>query len=234
MRTKLLLFAFAAILVSSCTKVDNHTTGPLVLPQPPFIINGITDMTVINNYGVSASLYLTVQYEDSAQQNVTLSLSGIPSGIMIDTTWQKTGYPTFTTLFTLYDTTSAGAAPGSYPLTLTATMASGEAKTYNFKLKVLPRPTSYLGKYNNCNLFCGGTSNYADSVYADPSVANKIWFTNFANSGYSVYGILSNSGGNLTIPLQTFGATSFIGTGDAYLPHQINISLSSSCAINMN
>lgn len=233
MKELILAFVAAITLLSSCTKVDNNTTGSLVQPKAAFIVNGITDLTMVNNYTYSTSLYLTVQYVDSAQQAVSLSVSALPAGVLMDTTWQSSGYPNFSTYLVLYDSSATGAIPGSYPVTVTATTSSGEKKSYTFNLKVLPHPTSYLGKYNNCILFCG-SANYADSVYADPSVSKKIWFSNFANSGHTVYGILSTAGRTINIPMQSFGSTYYSGTGTIYLPHEIDVSLTTGCSFDMN
>ena len=233
MKIKIPLFALLIIGFASCTKVDNNTTGSLIQPKAAFIVNGITDLTMVNNYTFSTSLYLTVQYVDSAQQAVSLSVSALPAGVLMDTTWQSSGYPNFSTYLVLYDSSATGATPGSYPVTVTATAASGEKKSYTFNLKILAHPTSYLGKYNNCILFCG-SANYADSVYADASVSNKLWFSNFANSGHTVYGILSTAGRTITIPMQSFGSTYYSGTGTIYLPHQLDVSLTTGCSFDMN
>ncbi len=232
MRTKILLFALLVTGFASCTKVDNNTTGKLVQAQPAFIVNGITDLTMVNNYTYSTSLYLTVQYVDSAQQAVTLSVSALPAGVLMDTSFQSSGYPNFSTYLVLYDSSAAGATPGTYPVVITATTASGEKKLYTFNLKVLAHPTSYLGKYNNCIPFCG-SANYTDSVYADLSVSNKIWFSNFGNSGHAVYGILSAAGRTINIPMQSFGSVYYSGSGTITLPHEIDMSLSTGCSFDM-
>ncbi len=93
MKIKIPLFALLIIGFASCTKVDNNTTGSLIQPKAAFIVNGITDLTMVNNYTFSTSLYLTVQYVDSAQQAVSLSVSALPAGVLMDTTWQSSGYP---------------------------------------------------------------------------------------------------------------------------------------------
>lgn len=225
------------ILFFSChkTKTTTNNTTIIVAPtQPAFAINGLTDITFTNNFFTTTTLNLTVQYLDSAQENVTLSLSGLPAGLALDTTWISSGIPTFSTRLSLFDTMLAGGAvPGSYPLKLTATTLSGKQKVYSFNLKIQPRPTSFLGKYDSCHLYCGAGGTYSDSVYADPSVANKIWFTNFENTGDHVYALLGSSA-DLSIPAQTVNGHNYSGGGSITIPHYINISLSTSCAINMN
>jgi hypothetical protein len=135
----------------------------------------------------------------------------------MDTTWITTGIPTFSTELILYDTTAAGATPGSYPMTLTATALVSGKKTYPFTLKILPATscTQYItGKYNNCTSSCS-SGFYADSVYADPVVTNKIWFTNFNKSGSKIYGLYQCGSEQLTIPAQVALATTYSGNGSA-------------------
>jgi len=140
MRRILLIVLLIMIWMSSCTKTKTTTNNYSILPvnaQPAFAINGITDLTFINNFEVVATMPLTVQYLDSTQQNVSLSLSGMPAGITLDTTWIHNGFPTFSTTLSLADTViSGGTVPGKYPLTLTASTPSGEQKTFTFNLTV--------------------------------------------------------------------------------------------------
>jgi hypothetical protein len=232
-----LIIAMAACAALSCTKTKtttNTTTTILSPTQPAFVINGINDITFTNNFNTTAILNITVQYLDSAQESVHLAVTGLPAGIEMDTMWVNNGIPTFSTHIGLYDTINAGgAAPGTYPLTLTATTTSGKKKTYPFNLRVLPMPTAFLGKYNTCYSYCGGTGTYSDSVYADPGIVNKIWFTNFGGTGDLVYALIGNSGGQLIVPSQTVNGHTYSATGDIFTTHRINISMSTSCALNM-
>lgn len=227
----LLLVLGAFSCTKSKTTVNNYTSLPGG-NTPAFSVNGLSDITLTNLFSHSYTLYINVTYQDSAQENVTLSLSGLPQGITMDTSWIHSGIPSFNTSITFYDTTAAGATPGTYPITLTATTASGNKKFYTVNLNVLPMPTQFLGSYDSCFLYCGPTQMYSDSVYLDASIPNKIWFANFANSGHHVYGIIS-TGGQLTIPAQTFGANTYSGSGSLSPVHVIDISISGSCAINM-
>ena len=239
MKKTFFLLACSAITIASCTKKDT-TTNYYGSGQPPFIIDGISNIVLTNGSTVNAALYLSVQYTDSAQEGVTLSLSALPTGITIDTSWTTYGIPSFNSTLTFYDTSAAGATPGTYPMTLTATSASSK-KIFSFNLKVLAAPpcTSYVvGKYYNCSSSCGSGTFYTDSIYADPSVANKIWFTNFNNTGYSIYGTLSCRTSQLTVPLQTAGGNTYSGNGNFYSAHYINMDVtvnsSSFCSFTEN
>jgi hypothetical protein len=215
---KTILPGLLVVMLASCTRNTNNTT--IIAQLPAFTVNGVHDVTITNGYPYyynQVSLPLTVQYNDSTQQHVTLSLSALPAGITIDTGWVTSGIPTFTTTLLFYDT-AANATPGTYPITLTATGSVTGKKNYSFNLKVKPAPscTSYLvGKYNNCSSNCLTPNGYADSVYADPSVTNKIWFTNFNNSGYAIYANYNCATNALTVPLQTAGGTTYSGSGNA-------------------
>ena len=227
-----LLLATATMSILSCTKTttNNNNYGS---SQPPFIVNGLTDVTLRNGSIEESYLYLTMQYTDSSQEPVTLSLSALPTGIAMDTTWITTGTPTFSSNLTLYDTSAAGANPGTYPMTLTATSASTK-KTFPFNIKVLPPAPctgSMVGKYINC-YSCTSTSAYSDSVYADPTVVNKVWFTNFNNSGALVYGTYNCESEVITIPSQTVGSVTYQGSGYSYGTHYISVTLSSPTSCN--
>jgi hypothetical protein len=238
MKKLFLLFAIAAVGLWACKKGDtvNVYTGSM----PAFIVTGITDVNLQNSGTIEAFLELSVQYEDSTQQQVTLSLSALPAGIALDSTWQKSGYPTFSTSLVFYDTTSAGATPGTYPMTLTATTASGAKKTYTFNIKVkaqTPCTTFFLGKYTNCQDLCVSSSNYTDSIYNDPTVVNKVWFSNFANSGHAVYGIYNCNSEVLTIPSQVVNGVTYSGSGDVFSVHSFNMDIfinGSGCEATMN
>ena len=204
---------------SSCTKKYNTTNNYYTTPAstaPSFLVEGISNIAFTNDIFTAVTLNITVQYEDSAQQNVSLSVSGLPAGVVMDTTWQNRGIPTFTTTLTIYDTSAAGATPGTYTASLTATTSSGEQKTYPFTIKISSLPASFFGSYTDCTTSCTPSTVYTDSMYADRTTGNKIWFTNFANSGNLVYGLISN-GGALTIPVQMSGGIQYSGASTTSL-----------------
>ena len=237
MKKLALIAAFAITGLAACKKTTN-TTNLTGSAQPAFLVNGLSDVTLQNDLTTMTELYLTVSYADSAQSNVTLSISTLPAGIAIDTSWVVSGIPTFNTTLTIYDTTENGATPGTYPMVLTATSANGSKKNYNFNLKIKATPpctTALTGKYLNCFFSCSGSGAYTDSVYADPNVVNKVWFTNFANSGHLVYGTYSCRTELMTIPAQTFGSVTYSGSGNAY-SHFMDIEItggSGSCTVEM-
>jgi hypothetical protein len=240
MKKTFLLLAIASMINASCTKKENTinsntTIGP---SNPAFIVNGLSGITFINNYQTYTTLHLSVLYQDSVQENVVLSLTGLPSGIGMDDTWQNSGVPSFNTDLTIFDTLGEGAAPGTYTLTLTATTTSGKKKTYPMNLRVFAMPTTFLGNYNHCRMPCGASNAYySDSLYADAAVRNKIWFNNFGNTGSRAYGTLGFDG-VMTIPAQTIGGISYSGSGTVNVnTHQLVFNVhagTASCSITMN
>jgi len=227
------------VSIASCRKrdevVNNYTT--IGSSQPAFAINGISDLAFINEVNYGAVLSLTVQYMDSAQENVTLGLTGLPTGITYDTTWINSGIPTFSTTLSVFDTMGAGVTPGIYPVKLTATTISGRTRSYPFNIKVQGMPTAFLGKYTTCSYFCTPTSVYSDSLYVDASVPNKVWFSNFGNTGNKVYAMIT-APETMTIPSQTAGGITYSCTPSTLqlANHQISIQVhagSSTCNLFM-
>ena len=241
MKKTCLLIALAVVAIVSCNKTTNNTT--VIAPLPAFTVNGIHDISLQNGgsyYGVS--LPITVQYSDSAQEVVTLSLSALPPGIAIDTTWVTSGIPTFNTTLTFIDSTAAGATPGNYPMTLTATGSSTKTKTYSFNLKVIAQPScadSYTGTYTHCTSYCYSGSYYADNITADATIPNKIWLNNVNNAGTKIYAMVNCNSSSISIPNQVSGGVIYYGSGVAYTSHQLSFNLYNSntgnyCSISMN
>jgi hypothetical protein len=224
----LILLCLLALLSASCKKTKESTIiNNIGTGKPTFAVYGVSDMLLINNslYNSTITRQLTVQYLDSAQQSVTLSLSPLPAGVILDSTnWTASGIPTFDTYFILHDTTAAGAVPGAYPMVITATPSSGQARQYGFILRIQGHATDFLRKFESCAATCLVGQQYSDSVFADPVIRNKIWFGNFRNSGFQVYALLTGSG-YLNFPAQAFGSDS-LNSGNGSLgstPISVNI-----------
>jgi hypothetical protein len=224
---KCALFAILCLLIASCTKkTDNYYANP----TPSFAVSGLQDIRLEPNAITSASLNLTFQYFDSTQGVISLSLSGLPAGVNLDTNAILSGTPTFSTTLTFFDTsTSIQVAAGTYPITLTCYSSVVPEKIFTFNLIILPAQSltaSVIGKYGNSLNSCTGIS-YADSVYADASVVNKIYFRNFMNTGQTVYAnvtttSLTSQQYNIAIPQQTVNGYTFSNsTGSYYLSNAI-------------
>jgi len=235
-----MLFLVCAIAYTSCKK--SYTQA-----KPDYVVLGIHTITLVNTGGMigtgnTTSLALNINYvaqSNAAQELVTLSVSGLPAGITMDTTWITTGYPSFATTLTLYDTTAAGATAGTYTVTLTVTGASTGKKTFPFTIKISNPPpctSTIVGKYLNCYSLCTGLS-FTDSVYNDATTPNKIWFVNFNNTGSAAYGLLNCSTMQLTIPSQTIGGITYYANNMTAYAHSIYGYVykgSTSCNLNMH
>jgi hypothetical protein len=223
-------------VVVSCKKTTNNTTSNF--PLPPFIINGITDVTFTNGSNYSVSLPITVQYEDSTQETVSLSLTGLPTGVTMDTTIIRTGIPTFSTVITLSDTLSAGLNPGSYSVNLVAEGSKSGTKTYPFNI-IAVSPASctsnsnVLGNYSYC-FSSSLSSTYVDSITADPLITNKVWFGNVYGKGVRLFGYYDCNTKNITIPTQVAAGVTYLGSGNLSGSHYIGLSISSSSSGNIS
>ncbi len=238
-----ILFAATTAIIISCKKTSNTTNNIIINHMPAFTVNGIHDITLVNAGANYITLPITVQYSDSAQEVVTLSLSALPSNVNMDTTWITSGIPTFSTNINIADTTLDGATPGNYPMILTATGATSGKKTYPFNLKIVaetPCIAHIVGKYSDCYYSCSTGGYYADSVYSDPVTVNKIWFSNINNTGIKIYARYNCGTQQLTIPAQTVGGVTYSGSGSAYYSltsHHISVNLNTGttfCSLSMN
>jgi hypothetical protein len=242
---KVALFALLCLFMAACTK--NYYSASTL---PAFTVSGIEAVTLQQGSLTEAALSLTVKYEDSTQGNVTLSVSGLPAGVSLDTTQVMSGIPTFRTSLIFYDTSAtAPAKPGTYPITITCTSATAAQKKFTFNMTVLPVQSvtaNVVGKYNNCSSSCiGGV--YTDSVYADTGVVNKIYFHNFMSTGQTVYAnvtVENQEPGEylITIPQQTVNGYTFFTNEGTYFNNEIFLEEveyqfngnTSFCSITMN
>jgi hypothetical protein len=215
MKKQIMALMVALIAMPSCNKTSSTTSNNTISPavsKPEFLVNGLTDITFTTFTNFYTTVNVSVQYVDSAQENVSLSYSGFPAGMGIDTT-NMSGFPDFTSTLSIIDT---GAIPGAYPITLTAVTPSGNVKKYSFNLNINPMPTAFLGKYTKCSFKCSSSdAQYTDSIYTDPSNFKKIWFSNFGNTGNKAYGLISFDSfldPVLNIPAQTIGGNTYSGS----------------------
>lgn len=209
MKKTFLLFMLFCIALSSCKK-DNNSTQPTT-----YRIDNITDIQMQYYPGSSTYLSYTVNYVGPIQETVTLSLSGLPAGITVDTN-AHTGIPTFGTNFII--TNDGTAKAGTYTITLNCVGSKTGTKSYTFKLKVLPAPqcTSSVTGFYTQGYDCSG-ARFSDNVSVDPlGTPNRIYFSNFANLGVNVYADLTCLSSSLTIPRQYIGGHMYRGSGSFY------------------
>ncbi len=211
------------------------------MESPEFTVYGLQGGTIVNNGYGSFALWLTVDYINSSEtthEQVKLAVSGLPQHLYLDTTWLHSGYPPYNTKLLLRADPSALIMPGTYYIRLTATSDHMVTKTYQFRL-LIPYPPSctagLVGKYYNCHSYCSEQA-YEDSVYADPLVMNKVWFTNFNNTGMPAYGLYDCSTNALKIPVQLVDGTIYSGGYLIMYDHKLNFPVnigSDQCVIDM-
>ncbi len=137
MKNILLTFSCIALLLSGCTKTTNNTTQ-MAPPNPAFTVNGITNVSIDHTAGGTIlTVPFVVQYEDSVQQTVTVSVSGIPptngrtqDGLL------ATGIPTFDCTITFLYGGLNQIPLGTYPITITCVGTVSGTKTYKFNFVV--------------------------------------------------------------------------------------------------
>ncbi len=211
------LIIIAATLLLGCTKTTNITNNVPVLTYPGFTVQGLTDITIsrVNDY---AAMAMSVVYHDSIQEKVTLEMSPMPDGIILDDNWTKSAYPTFSNQLNFLDTNTLNPAiPGTYPITLKATGLQSGTKTYTFNIIVNDIPSvtdTFIGIYPNCMIQQSGV-NYSDTLVKDANITNKVWFKNFGNTGKAVAAIFKLDQGiiSIQVPPQTVLSSHFYGNG---------------------
>ncbi len=146
MKKSLLLLSLVCILFASCTKSTSSSVSPL--PVAAYSVSGISDMYMSeNNYHANPIFMpLSFKYNDSAEQNVSVSVSGYPSFMIYGTNTGATGsyplnkgpwtgIPDFSLSFEFYFDYYYGTyVAGTYPITITCTNASGASKHFTFNL----------------------------------------------------------------------------------------------------
>jgi hypothetical protein len=138
-----ILIACSLLLYASCTKpsnTTNNTTTTTVLPasNPAFVVDGINDILLDHtaNFGnTTVTMPLVIQYEDSVQQTVTVSVKGIPAtnGGTQDGQLAR-GVPTFNCSLSFVYNDIHLTPLGTYPITVTCVGSISGTKTYNFNL----------------------------------------------------------------------------------------------------
>jgi hypothetical protein len=154
----------------------------------PYVITGIRDFEMKRSLAGYASyqLPLAVDYNNSKQEKVSLTVEGVPSGIYYTLT-PTTGYPPFDAMLYFFD---SAAAPGDYVIKLKAKSASTEEKVFEMNMKIQPPMTcvdaiigSYYGSGNGCLPFPGTAQQI---VQRKDATGNKVIFRNFLSSGSDV------------------------------------------------
>ena len=182
----------------------NLTVSSTVVPFN-YTINGVGNVSV--QQGNSGTLPLVVKTLAGTAENVSLSVTGLPTGATA-TFSAASGTPDFNSTLTI--ATTAGLAAGTYPIVLKGTSATTTAKTFNFNLVV----SGTTG--GDCAADAAGSYTSMDSCSATAGApvvtktgTNQIKIANLA--GYLTYMIDANATINctnhtITIPSQAITA----------------------------
>ena len=202
-----------ALLFCSCNKKTANNNYVNNDQMAAYSVIGLKQV-VINTDLNAIYLPLTIAYNDYGQPRVQLSVTGLPPGITINSDFATSGYPTFSTTLVFYDTGFLSPANiGDYTAVLNVQNDSGETRAFPFDITV-NRPDTCAGRYAGAypaSMDATASIHYADSIFMDTSVTNRIWFTNFAGTGKAVMGMITNC--KVSIPSQTVGGMLFSGGG---------------------
>ena len=210
MKKTILFLALLIIGFASCKKDDDNIPS-----KPSYHINGVNDLTLqklINSEQAGiAYMSLELVYEHSDQEKVTLSLEGVPQKLK-STISSPSGIPSFSTSIILVD---SGVAAGNYSITLVATGTSSGRKTYSFNVSVLAAHdcaddlvANDYSVQSSCN-----TTTYTENITKDTGGVSRILFNDFANMGAHIYGLVSCSTNQITIPRQVVNGNTYQGSG---------------------
>lgn len=222
MKKILLTLAAGACLVAACRKEQG--------PPPQLGLYGLQEVTLYNTGFFVGSLPLTVRYDDTMNaptEAVTLEVTGLPKNVHMDTTWLHSGNTPLRTRLYLYDTTAERVIPGSYNIGITLHGSRSGTQTLAFKLTVVtPTPCTgnLVGQYNYCFSYDSAVA-YRDSVYDDPNIPEKVWFTNFGGTHQLVYGLFNCTTQYLDIPPQVVNGHSYWGGNVCKNKKEMNLTI---------
>ena len=122
------------------------TTGDTTHHDPfTYTVNNVGAISV--QQGGSANKSLEVKLLTGTAENVSLALTGVPTGVTAGFS-ATSGTPTFNSTLTFNAT--AAANPGTYPIALKTTSSTG-IQTYNFNLTVSSTATPFTYTVNGVN-----------------------------------------------------------------------------------
>ncbi len=209
---------YILLIIMYCSACNKRTTVNNYIDNDhmtAYVVDGLRTIKLSTEQS-STNMQLAVTYENYNQKHVVLSVSDLPAGITIDTNFVKSGYPTFYTFITFYDTNFISPVKaGTYPVKLTVNEDDGTKREFPFDINVTEPDmiAGYLfGGYPTCKDETGSI-NYSDSVYMDSTVTNKIWFINFCGTGQLVQAMVTRW--QIIIPYQQVGGMTISGASNS-------------------
>lgn len=191
-----------AVGFSACKKEQPSTNNE---PKTNFTINGVSNLTIPANF--SDSLFLNILHVGGDQENVKLTLTGLPDKVTHKFS-ADAGTPTFSSRLII---TGDYATIGTYPLKLTATSTSGVVKNVDFDLivaKAIDCAGDMAGSYPFAVQCAGGSPNTGNAVVIkEPGTTNEIQIQGVMD--FPVKAILDCAAKTITIPSYTDYGTSY-------------------------
>lgn len=210
-KTVLILLALC-VAVLSCDKTPTSVKVPVSYEVETAQNTAVGDIYIPD--AGSYTMSILVKYLGGFQEDdVTIALSGLPADVAVNRdTFSKV--PTYQADFVF---TTANAAHGTYPMTITSNAIGSDPKTYHFNLTVRSADCaeSLLGDLNGTNECTNRDYNYTATAIAT-GITDKLNIINFGgyglNTNTTVY--LNCNENTLTIPSQNIGnATILEGSG---------------------
>lgn len=135
------LISILLVIIAACSKKEPSIPANNTFDYAFKIIPDVADLT--NQDATSQNI--DIQYITGTQENITLSLSGLPAGVT-DSIVSAKGIPPYSA--TIYFKANS-AALGKYPMTLTGVSESGITKTTTFNLNIVSRKELLIGQWEN-------------------------------------------------------------------------------------
>lgn len=226
----ILLLSTFALGFHSCTKPANNNVTT-------YTISGVSDVTLAQ--GESDVVALSIQNTGTVQEQVSLDVDGLPSGVSVNFS-PKSGTPSFNTKVTFSNTS---AVVGSYNCRIVLRGTGSKVRYYDFTLTITNMPTCDIpGTYSyiqTCNMSGG------NDTLTSFTGSNSIRFRNFGAHGWVVTANASCGNGTIEVPLQSVGNNVSVG-GNGYFNQDGtitvnytiytvvgNTTISSDCTFNM-
>ncbi len=187
----ILLFALPFLFFLSCKKDKDRDLGH------SFNIHGIADVYL--EPGGLYILELEIKHVEGAQKNISLEISGMPSGVTAKFS-TSSGIPDFATVLTI--TTTEAVEAGVYPLVITCSDGAA-TKEYKFSLHIRDCLKKLSGRKTGMDVCPSDSFPYEAEVMWVSGLDSRIYIVGFAGfSGGFIYADVDCETGAVTIPRQ--------------------------------
>lgn len=187
-----------------------------------FIINGISDVKVMRDSSVV--LPLAIEQDKGDQEQVTLTLSGLPANVEYDFS-SAAGTPDFATVLTIK--AKYNAAPGAYTIKIKGTNAAGYEKEYEMKVTVDNNDACRAGLYGTW-VYTGTNAQWCGSQHPTIEISrdypdnNRVQIKHLSSKDWVDTGRVSCSNNTIYLPYNFTGSftegnitfTAFDNSGD--------------------